>query len=336
MLNYKLGIVGATGLVGNKILEILEEKEVKPKELRLFASSRSAGNYVDFMGDKLKIEDIKKEPFDNLDIVMFATSSDISRELVPQAVKKGAIAIDNSSYFRLHEDVPLVVPEVNVKELEHHNGIVANPNCSTIQLVVPLKVIDEYYSVKRVIVNTYQAVSGSGKNAIDELKKNSLLELSGLRDSVKCDAYPKNIAFNCLPHVDDFTESRYTKEELKMINETKKIISPNIEISPTCIRVATLNGHGESVNIETNKGFSRDELTELLSKAKGITVVDDPESLSYPTPIENDNRDEILVGRIRKDSTIENGVNLWITADNLRKGAATNAVQILENLLKKC
>ncbi|ACB84856.1 aspartate-semialdehyde dehydrogenase [Natranaerobius thermophilus] len=334
-MSFKLGVVGATGLVGGKILEVLEERNITPQELYLLTTKKSAGLPLYFKGTKIFTREIDVELFSKLDYILFAVGGDVSEEFAPKAVQAGATVIDNSSRFRMAPHVPLVVPEVNPETAKEHQGIIANPNCSTIQLVVPLKYIDDEFGVKRVIVSTYQAVSGSGKAAMKELRKNAALQLAGYYEDTERKAYPKNIEFNCLPHVDDFTESGLTKEELKMINETRKIISPNIKISPTCVRVPVVNGHSEAVTIETEENnINPEKVREVLKTGAGIVVNDNLGENDYPTAIDCDDSDQIYVGRIRKDPTLTNGINLWIVADNLRKGAATNAVQILEYLLQ--
>lgn len=331
MGNFSLGVAGATGAVGQKMLEVLEERNIEPKELRVLASKRSAGGKINAFDETHQIVEAKAENFKGLDYVLFATGGSISKELVPAAKKEGAVAIDNSSYFRLFEDVPLIVPEVNPEDVKGHDGIISNPNCSTTQMLVSLKPLHDYGKIKRVVVSTYQAVSGSGNEAIEELKRNSALSLAGLKGEEN--AYPHEIAFNAIPHIDSFNEDGYTGEEMKMVNETQKMLDQNIKVSVTCVRVPIFNGHGESINVETEKKISREKAIELFKEADGIEVIDDPAENNYPMQLTLDDKDGVYVGRIREDNTVEYGLNFWNVADNLRKGAATNAVQILELLI---
>ncbi len=328
---FKIGVVGATGAVGMKMIQILEEKNIKPQELRLLASKRSVGQEIEAFGENIEVVEAKKENFKGLDYILFATGGSISKELVPGAKEAGAVAIDNSSYFRLFDDVPLVVPEVNPEDAKNHNGIIANPNCSTTQMLVSLKPLHDYGKIKRVIVSTYQAVSGSGKEGVDELKRNSALSLAGMKGDEE--VYQHEIAFNCLPHIDSFNEEGYTGEEMKMVNETHKMLDPNIKVSVTCVRVPVFNGHGEAINVETEKRITREKAIELFGATSGLEVMDDPEKDVYPLQLNVDDKDGVFVGRIREDKTVDYGLNFWNVADNLRKGAATNAVQILELLL---
>ncbi|UMZ73220.1 aspartate-semialdehyde dehydrogenase [Natranaerofaba carboxydovora] len=331
MGSFSLGVVGATGAVGRKMIQVLEEKNLKPKELKLLASKRSVGQKVEAFGENHEVIEAKKENFKGLDYILFATGGSISKELVPAAKEQGAVAIDNSSYFRLFDDVPLIVPEVNPEDAKKHNGIIANPNCSTTQMLVSLKPLHDYANIRRVIVSTYQAVSGSGKEGVDELRRNAALSLAGMKGEEE--VYQHEIAFNAIPHIDKFNENGYTGEEMKMVNETQKMLDPNIKVSVTCVRVPVFNGHGEAINVETEKRVTREKAIELFENTEGLEVIDDPQNDRYPLQLELDDKDGVFVGRIREDDTVEYGLNFWNVADNLRKGAATNAVQILELLV---
>ncbi|WP_456455923.1 aspartate-semialdehyde dehydrogenase [Thermovibrio sp.] len=335
MKGYVVAVVGATGAVGREMIKTLEQRNFPVKKLVALASKRSAGKRLKFKGEEVVVQELRPESFEGVDIALFSAGGDRSKEFAPEAVKRGAVVIDNSSAFRMERDVPLVVPEVNPEDVEWHKGIIANPNCSTIQMVVVLKPLHDLAKIKRVVVSTYQAVSGAGAEAIKELKEQTraLLESTEVPPPKKI---PKQIAFNCVPHIDKFFESGYTREELKMVNETKKIMhDDSIKVSPTCVRVPVFIGHSEAVNIEFERPITAEEAREVLSRAPGVKVVDDFKNLLYPTPIDVAGKDEVLVGRIREDDTIENGLNLWIVGDNLRKGAALNAVQIAELLLEK-
>ena len=331
---YTVAVVGATGAVGTEMISILEERKFPVKDLRLFASARSAGEKINFCGEEITVYELKEDSFKGIDIALFSAGASVSKTFAKIAAKSGAVVIDNSSAFRMEKDVPLVVPEVNPHKIKEHKGIIANPNCSTIQMVVVLKPIYDKVGIERIVVSTYQAVSGSGKKAMDEL-------LSQIRDilnfkEIKKEVYPHQIAFNCLPQVDIFLDNGYTKEEMKMVNETKKIMEDeNIKVTATCVRVPVFIGHSESVNIETKEKISADEVRDILSKAEGVKVVDDPKNSLYPLPIDAAGKDEVFVGRIREDESIEKGINMWIVADNLRKGAALNAIQIAELLIKE-
>ncbi len=335
MKEYVVAVVGATGAVGQEMIRVLEQRNFPVKKLVPLASSRSAGKRVKFKGEEWIVEELKPESFEGVDIALFSAGGERSKQFAPEAVKRGAVVIDNSSAFRMEPDVPLVVPEVNPEDVDWHKGIIANPNCSTIQMVVVLKPLHDLAKIKRVVVSTYQAVSGAGAQAIEELKEQTRAVLDGkpVPPPVKI---PRQIAFNCVPHIDKFFPNGYTREELKMINETKKIMhDDSIKVSPTCVRVPVFVGHSESVNVEFERPITVDEAKEALERAPGVTVMDDFENLVYPTPIDVAGKDDVLVGRIRKDDTIENGLNLWIVGDNLRKGAALNAVQIAELLIEK-
>lgn len=326
---YNIAIVGASGLVGGTFLKVLEERDLPIKNLYLFASARSAGKEVIFKGKTLVIEELTENSFAReIDIALFSAGGDISKKFAPVASEKGVIVVDNSSAWRMDENVPLVVPEVNPEDIFKNNGIIANPNCSTIQSVVPLKVIDELYGIKRVVYSTYQAVSGSGIKGIEDLQR-------GLKGE-EPKTYPHPIVNNCLPHIDSFLENGYTKEEEKMINETRKILNKkNLPITATCVRVPVLNGHSISINVELEREANLEELKAKFRETKGIVLEDDVKNNRYPLATEANGTDEVYVGRLRKDFSIEKGLNLWVVADNIRKGAATNAVQIAEILMKK-
>ena len=334
MKQYTVAVVGATGAVGQKMLEVLAQRNFPVKQIKPLATAKSAGKKVVFKGQEWIVEEIKSEAFEGVDIALFSAGGAASLEWAPIAAEKGAIVVDNSSAWRMDPEVPLVVPEVNPNDVLKHKGIIANPNCSTIQMVVALKPLHDRAQIKRVIVSTYQAVSGTGMKAINLLKKQAGEVLAG--DKAQVDVYPHQIAFNALPHIDVFEDNGYTKEEMKMINETKKIMGDeNIAVTATTVRVPVFFGHSESVNIETEQKLTVAEAQAVLSKAPGIVVADSPEELKYPMAIDAAGRDEVFVGRIREDFTVTNGLNMWIVADNLRKGAASNAVQIAELLVEK-
>lgn len=330
---YTVAVVGATGAVGNEMVSILEERNFPVGELRLFASERSVGNTIDFHGKSYPVEVLKADVFKGIDIALFSAGGERSIEFAPIAVKAGCVVIDNSSAWRMDPEVPLVVPEVNPHDLKWHKGIIANPNCSTIQMVLPLKPIHDAAKIKRVVVTTFQSVSGTGKKAMDELLEQSAAFLNFKDITPK--VYPHQIAFNCLPHIDSFLDNGYTKEEMKMVNETRKILGDDsIKLTATTVRVPVFKCHSESVNIETEKKLSADEVRAILSATDGIIVYDAPEKNIYPLPIYVAGKDETYVGRIREDDSVENGINMWIVADNIRKGAALNAVQIAEKLIE--
>jgi aspartate-semialdehyde dehydrogenase len=328
---YVVAVVGATGAVGNEMVATLEEREFPVERLRLFASERSEGKTLQFEGSETPVETLKEDSFKGIDIALFSAGAERSKIWAPVAAQSGCVVVDNSSQWRMDPGVPLVVPEVNSHDLKWHKGIIANPNCSTIQMVVVLKPIHDVAKIRRVVVTTFQSVSGTGKKAMDELLQQTT-DLLNFRE-VKCNVYPHQIAFNCLPHIDKFLENGYTKEEMKMVNETKKIMGDDsIRVTATTVRVPVFRGHSESINIETEKKLSANEARGVLSSAPGIVVFDAPEKNVYPLAIEVAGKDETYVGRIREDESIQNGLNLWIVADNLRKGAALNAVQIAEKL----
>jgi aspartate-semialdehyde dehydrogenase len=329
MSEYNVAVVGATGLVGRKMLQVLEERKFPVKNLILLASEKSVGVELKFNGEVFKVEKLNPEKFKGIDIALFSAGSEVSREFAPEAVKRNCVVIDNSSEFRLNKEVPLVVPEVNREKIFEHKGIIANPNCSTIQLVVVLKPLHDNFKIKRVVVSTYQSVTGAGKRGVDQL----LAELKSVE--VLNPKFPHRIAFNCIPHIDVFYEDGYTKEEHKIMRETKKIMDDEtIKITATCVRVPVIGGHSESVNVEFERDFEIEDVKKILSNSPGIILQDEPFKNFYPMPINSNERDEVFVGRIRRDYSVENGLNLWIVADNLRKGAATNAVQIAQELIK--
>lgn len=330
---YRVAVVGATGAVGREMVEILEERKFPIDELRLLASERSKGEGISYLGCEVQVDVLTDAALAGLDFALFSAGADVSRRFAPSAVKQGAIVIDNSSAFRIEPGVPLVVPEVNPDALEHHQGLIANPNCSTIQMVVALKPLHDAARIRRIVVTTFQSVSGTGREAMDELLAQSKALLSF--QDVEQKVYPHQIAFNCLPHIDDFTDDGYSKEELKMVNETRKILDDQtIRITATAVRVPVFRGHSESVNIETERPLSAKEARALLSAAPGVTVMDDPKRAVYPLPLEAAGQDSVYVGRVREDHSVEHGLNLWIVSDNLRKGAALNAIQIAEELIK--
>ncbi len=327
-----VGIVGATGAVGLEMLRVLERRGFPADTVRVLASDRGEERRLRFRQHDLAVEPLTPDSMDGFDIVLFATSADVSRRYVPEAVRRGAVAIDNSREFRMNDDVPLVVPEVNAHALKHHRGIIANPNCSTIQLVQALRPIEERAGLKRVVASTYQSVSGTGLGAIEELRTQSVAVLSG-GEASPC-IYPKQIAFNCLPHIDVFDELGNTREELKMIGETRKIMElPGLAIAVTCVRVPVFRSHAMAVNVETDRSLTTDEVRMLLAEEPGVRVLDDPVEGVYPTQAETERTDETWVGRIRRDDSVPHGLWLWIVSDNLRKGAALNAVQIAERLI---
>jgi aspartate-semialdehyde dehydrogenase len=332
---FNVAVAGATGAVGNQMIACLEEMHFPVKSICLLASARSVGRRLRFMGDLVEVQELKENSFKGIDIALFSAGGSTSERFAPAAAKDGCVVIDNSSAWRMDPQVPLVVPEVNPHAVAQYDqkGIIANPNCSTIQLVVALNPIHRKYGIRRVVVSTYQSVSGTGKKAIDELFNQTRALINFLE--VKRTVYPHRIAFNCLPHIDKFMDNGYTKEEMKMVNETRKILEdPAIGVTATTVRVPVFFAHSESVNVETQLPCPPDEVRTLLASAPGVKVVDDPERNLYPLAIDAAGQDLTLVGRIRKDDSVANGINLWIVADNIRKGAATNAVQIAQVLGK--
>ena len=323
----KIAIVGCTGLVGRTVLKVLEEKSFENCTYTLFASSKSAGEKIQFLGKNYIVCELKENSFDSgFDYAIFCAGGKVSKEFIPIAVKKGCIVIDNSSTYRMDDEVPLVIPEVNPEDIYKNNGIIANPNCSTIQAVVALKPLYDKYGIKRIVYSTYQAVSGAGRYGIEDLEN---------RDkNLPLKKFPYPIYNNCIPQIDDFIDDGYTKEEHKMINETRKILhDPNLAVTATTVRVPVMNCHSESINIELENDFDIYDIKILLQNSPGVIVIDDIEKQYYPLASKADGYDEVFVGRIRRDNSIKNGLNIWVVADNLRKGAATNAVQILEKLL---
>ncbi|MDP3478801.1 MAG: aspartate-semialdehyde dehydrogenase [Desulfoprunum sp.] len=331
---YNVAIAGATGAVGGAMLDVLERKNFPIKELRLLASERSVGKTLTFRGQEIAVQLLSKDAFAGIDIALFSAGGDRSLEFGPAAAAAGAVVIDNSSAFRMHPDVPLVVPEVNPHAIGQYTkrGIIANPNCSTIQMLVALKPIYDKVGIKRIVVSTYQAVSGTGAKAIAELKNQILAYADGKPMEAK--VYPHQIAFNCLPQIDSFLDNGYTKEEMKMVNETRKIFEDQeIGVTATAVRVPVYYGHSESINIETREKISASEVKRILSTALGVRLVDDPAKGIYPLATDCAGKFETLVGRIREDESIANGINLWVVSDNILKGAALNAVQIAEELI---
>ncbi len=330
---YIIAVVGATGAVGTEMIATLEQRDFPVEKLRLFASERSVGKKLPYNGMEITVEELNENCFRGIDIALFSAGAERSKIWAPIAAKSGCVVVDNSSQWRMDPEVPLVVPEVNPRDIVRHKGIIANPNCSTIQMVVALKPIHDAARIKRVVVTTFQAVSGTGKKAMDELMQQTtdLLNFRG----VSCAVYPHQIAFNVLPHIDKFLENGYTKEEMKMVNETRKIMGDDsIRLTATTVRVPVFRGHSESLNIETEKKLSANDVRGLLAKAPGITVFDAPEKNVYPMPLDCDGKDDVYVGRIRVDESLDNGINMWVVSDNLRKGAALNAVQIAEALIR--
>ena len=327
-----IAIVGATGNVGRKILEVLEKKELSIDNLYLVASSKSAGSKIKFRGQEHEILDLDNFDFSKAKITFFAAGGNISEKFAEKASKNSMI-IDNSSFFRMDPDVPLIVPQVNSEDLNKiKKNIIANPNCSTAQLVIALKPLHDLFKIKRVVTSTYQSVSGGGKAPMDELIEQTKLVLNNKK--VESKNFTKQIAFNVIPHIDEFSDGGYTKEELKMANETKKILDNKINITSTCVRIPVLVSHAESVNIEFEKSFTLEEIKEALDNFEGCKVVDNRFDGGYTTPIEAEGKNETFISRIREDKTIKNGLNLWIVSDNLLRGAALNAVEIAETLIK--
>ncbi|MDD5447614.1 MAG: aspartate-semialdehyde dehydrogenase [Actinomycetota bacterium] len=332
MKEARVAVVGATGLVGREMLKVLEQRNFPLSNLDLLASERSRGKKLEFAGEELPVKVLGENSFSNIDIALFSAGASISREFAPIAAKAGAVVVDNSSAFRMESEVPLVVPEVNPGDISWHKGIIANPNCSTIQLVVVLYPLHQHFALERVVVTTFQAVSGTGRAAVEELKRQTREVNEGKTPTVE--VYPHQIAFNVLPHIDTFLDNGYTREEMKMVNEAKKIIGlPELAITATTVRVPVFVGHSESVNAQFKKPVEPDDAQEVLSGAPGVEVLDDPFSNIYPMPIDCASKDYTYVGRIRKDFSTQNALNLWIVSDNLRKGGALNAVQIAELLV---
>jgi aspartate-semialdehyde dehydrogenase len=350
---YRVAVVGATGAVGNMLINCLENRDFPVKELVLLASSKSAGRKLPYKGAELEVKELKEDSFEGLDIGLFSAGGSISAKFAPHAAEAGCVVVDNTSHFRMDHTIPLVVPEVNPQDVARYKSkyIIANPNCSTIQMVVALKPIHDEARIKRVVVSTYQAVSGTGKDAIEELlvqtkemvnaiqwtKEDSLDKLHGVLKNFKTmesSVYPHRIAFECLPHIDKFLENDYSREEMKMLWETRKILDPSIKLTATTIRVPSFFGHAESINIETEWKITPDKAREILADAPGITLMDDPHKTEYPLVALAGGEYDTFVGRIREDESIENGLNMWVVSDNILKGAALNTVQIAELLIR--
>lgn len=327
MKSYKLALVGATGLVGRTAIKVLEEKNLPISEYVFFASKQSAGATVHLLGKDYIVQELTEDSFDfGFDFAIFSAGGDTAKKFAPIAASKGCIVVDNSSAFRMDDDVPLVVPEVNSKDLEKHKNIIANPNCSTIQAVVPLKPLDDKYKIKRIVYSTYQAVSGAGKHGVEDLENT----LKGLAPQ----KFPYPIANNCLPHIDVFIDNGYTKEEMKMINETRKILhKPDLKVTATTVRVPVINSHSESINVEFENDFDLEELKLFLRNSPGIVLQDDISNNIYPLATNASGFDDVFVGRIRRDESVPFGINMWVVADNIRKGAASNAIQIVEKMI---
>lgn len=324
---HKIAIVGSTGLVGRTVLKVLEERNLFNFNYVLFSSKKSAGTKINFFGNDYIICELNEKSFDlNFDYAIFCAGGSISEKYIPIAISKGCVVIDNSSVYRMNFDVPLIVPEVNPDEISNHKGIISNPNCSTIQAVIPLKALDNKYGIKRIIYSTYQAVSGAGRLGIEDLENQY--------DENNTKKFPYPIYNNCIPHIDVFMDDNYTKEEHKMIDETRKILGkPNLPITATAVRVPVTNCHGESINVEFEEDFDLYDVKILLQNHPGIILSDNPEKNYYPLATKANGNDDVFVGRIRRDYSVKSGINFWVVADNLRKGAATNAVQILEKLI---
>lgn len=332
--SLKVAVVGATGAVGNLMVKVLEERSFPVGELTLLASVRSLGKTLPFKGTELPVQELREDSFHGIQVALFSAGGSVSKKFAPLAAAAGCVVIDNSSAFRMDPKVPLIVPEVNPDAVAPHPNIIANPNCSTIQMVVALKPIYDAAGIKRIVVTTFQAVSGTGKRAIEELRQQVAAVVEGRE--VTREIYPYQIAFNCFPHIGAFLENGYTEEEMKMVNETRKIFrDPEIAVCATTVRIPVLFGHSEAVNIETRTPIGVDEVRALLAKAPGVRVVDDVAKARYPVPLEAAGTDDTLVGRIRQDPSAANGLAMWVVADNIRKGAATNAVQIAELLVAR-
>ncbi|MBQ7036158.1 MAG: aspartate-semialdehyde dehydrogenase [Clostridia bacterium] len=328
MKQYKIAVVGATGMVGRTFLKVLEEYKLPAESYTMFSSAKSAGSKLTFMGEEYTVRELTETSFDEgFDIALFSAGGSTSEKFAPIAASKGCLVIDNSSAWRMDPEVPLVVPEVNPEDIKKHKGIIANPNCSTIQAMVALRPLQKAYGIKRIVYSTYQAVSGAGRAGWDDLE-------NGYKGEAP-KKFPHPIAGNCIPHIDVFLDNGYTKEEMKMVNETRKILGDDsLRITATTVRVPVFNGHSESINVELEKPFELSELVEVLKNAPGVVIEDDVKNNIYPMAINATGRDETFVGRIRRDESVENGVNLWVVADNIRKGAAANAVQIAKKFIE--
>ena len=329
-----VAVAGATGAVGREVLKILAERNFPAREIIPMASSRSAGSKIEYKDSELTVQELTEDSFKGVDLAIFSAGGATSEKYAPIAASSGCVVVDNSSFWRMDPEVPLVVPEVNPEDLEKHQGIIANPNCSTIQMVVVLKPLHDVSRIKRVVVSTYQAVSGSGQKAVNELET-QVKQLFNMEE-VTTSVYPYQIAFNCIPHLDAFLDNGYTKEEMKMVNETVKIMGDDsVKVTATTVRVPVFFGHSEALNVQTESRISREDARAILAQAPGIRVMDNPEEKIYPMPLFAAGRDETFVGRIREDLSTENALDMWVVADNIRKGAALNAVQIAEFLLVK-
>jgi len=334
MKKQNVAIVGATGMVGRTFIQILEERDFPIAGLKLLASQKSVGQKIQFKQQEFAVELLESQSFKEIDFALFSAGAGVSREFSPIAAEAGATVIDNSSAFRMDENAPLVVPEVNAHALNSHQRIIANPNCSTIQMVVAAKPLHDAATIKRIVVSTYQAVSGKGKHAVEELEIQSKASLQN--KEITKNVFSHQIAFNALPHIDKFHADGNTLEEIKMVNETRKIMElPNLSVSATCVRVPVYTGHSISLNLEFEKPLEVDRARQILSEAPGVVLMDHPQDEVYPTPVFAAGRDGVFVGRIRRDDSVEHGLNLWVVADNLRKGAALNAIQIAEELIKE-
>ena len=330
MKKYNIAVVGATGMVGRKFLQVLAERKLPAENYFLFASAKSAGSKINFLGKSYEVIELKRENIvdKKIDIALFSAGGSVSLEFAPIFAEQGAVVIDNSSAWRMNEDVPLVVPEVNPQDIDWHKGIIANPNCSTIQAVVALKPLHDVFKIKRIVYSTYQAVSGAGQKGYEDLE-------NGVK-GIPPKKFPYPIFSNVIPHIDVFLDNGYTKEEEKMIKETRKIIGDrSLKITATTVRVPVFHGHSESINVEFYNPVDMDKVREVLKNAPGVVLMDDPSSNVYPMPVVLDNSDEVFVGRLRRDESVESGINMWVVADNIRKGAATNAVQIAQLLIEK-
>jgi len=337
---FNVAVVGATGAVGEQILNLLASRNFPIRELKLLSSARSAGTKITFKDQELTVEEAKPESFEGIDIALFSAGGDVTKALAPHAVKHGAVCIDNTNAYRMDENTPLVVPEVNIEKISEHKGIIANPNCSTIQMVVALKPLQDRFGISRIIVSTYQAVSGAGNLAIDELHRQTAASLHG--EEVKPAILPvgalpvkHQIAFNAIPQIDKFQENGYTLEEMKMVRETKKIMGDeSIQVTATCVRIPVVYGHSESLYVELKNDYDLEEVKQLLADAPGVTLVDDPANQQYPLATDAAGKPDVFVGRLRRDLGTDRGLNMWIVSDNLLKGAAWNAVQIAEHIAR--
>ncbi|GKU78683.1 aspartate-semialdehyde dehydrogenase [Paenibacillus sp. L3-i20] len=337
---FNVAVVGATGAVGEQILKLLESRNFPINELTLLSSARSAGTKITFKGQEFTVKEATPDSFKGIDIALFSAGGDVTKALAPHAVEHGAVCIDNTNAYRMDENTPLVVPEVNIEKVAEHKGIIANPNCSTIQMVAALKPLQDRYGISRIIVSTYQAVSGAGARAIDEMIRQTSAVLAG--EPVNADILPvgslpvkHQIAFNAIPQIDKFQENGYTLEEMKMVRETKKIMGDeSIEVTATCVRIPVVYGHSESVYVELKNNYELEDVKQLLADAPGVTLVDDPANQLYPLATEAAGKPDVFVGRLRRDLGHERGLNMWIVSDNLLKGAAWNAVQIAEHIAK--